>query len=268
MIRKLSIAGAIIGALLVALLICAALFADSLAGHDPHMQSFEERMSAPSRQHPYGTDHLGRDMQSRIIYGIRDDLLVAAKAALIALVAGGVLGAAAGVFGGITDKVILFFGRFLASGPAILLTIVLAARGFAFAGMTTGLMTGTAFMLIPGFIRVIRGIVLGSADTGTSIVKRALIISGAAAARVFLSIAVAILVYAGFGYLGLGAQPPSPELGAAIRDGRNYLVSASYLIVYPALALVCTTLSFNILGESLIALLQRTESQNTKFCAK
>ena len=263
MIRKLSIAGAIIGALLVALLICAALFADSLARYDPHMQSLEERTSAPSQQHLYGTDHLGRDMKARVIYGIRDDLLVAAQATLIALIAGGVLGAAAGVCGGLADKVILFFGRFLASGPAILLTIVLASRGLAFAGMTTGLMTGIVFILIPGFIRVIRGIVSGSVDKGTNIIKRALIITGAAAARIFLSIALAILVYAGFGYLGLGAQPPSPELGAAIRDGRNYLGSASYLIVYPALALVFTTLSFNILGESLIALLQRTGSRNT-----
>ena len=263
MIKNLSIIGSIAGALLVAFLICVALFADSFSGYDPHMQNFEDRMSAPSRQHTFGTDNLGRDVLSRVIHGIRDDVLVAAQAALIALVAGGVLGAVAGLVGGITDKAIVFFGRFLASGPAILLTIVLAMRNLAFAGETVGLLTvGIVFMLIPGFIRVVRGIVLGSADAGDNIVKRALTIAGLAAARLFLSLAAAVLVYSGLCFLGLGALPPSPELGAAIKSGRNMMSSASYLTVFPSLALVLTTLSFGILGESLTALLQRTESGN------
>jgi len=260
MIKKLSVAGAIIGALLVLLLICVALLADSLAGYDPLTTHYDERMSAPSRQHPYGTDLLGRDVQSRVIHGVRDDLIFAAGATLIALVAGGVLGIVAGLLkGGVIDKIIVFLGRFLASGPAILLAAVLAMSTFGPDGTATGRTVGVAIVLIPGFIRVIRGIIAGKVDEGANVGRRALMMAGAAASQVFISISVAILVYAGLSFLGIGAQPPASELGAAIASGRNNLHGAPYLMVYPALALITMTLSFNILGESLLGLVQPTE---------
>jgi ABC-type dipeptide/oligopeptide/nickel transport system permease subunit len=258
MIKKLCVAGSIIGAVLVALLICAAIMADSLAGNDPLKQDFESVLSPPDKQHSFGTDRFGRDVKARVVYGLKEDLAVGAQAVVASLVIGGILGVLAGAIGGVADQVIVFFGRFLAAGPAILFAVVLALRGLSFADSTIYLSLGISVILLPGFIRTVRGITLAASDISASKIRRVLSITGIIAARLSISMTLAVLVYTGFSFIGLGAQPPLPELGLMLSDARNLLGGDyAHLYIYPGLTLIFTALSFSILGESLGSLLQQ-----------
>ena len=246
--------GMIAGAILVGLLILMALFASILTTHDPIAIDPAVRLSPPTQQNPFGTDNLGRDMLSRILYGWRTTLFIGFLAMLIALVAGAILGMAGGVledvagsFGKVVNKVFICTARFLSAGPGILLAIAIAVASVYNRGGYLGRATGIALLLVPGFIRVFGGVAPCFRD---KTVKHAILM---VLAQISLSIALAILVCAGLGYLGLVVQPPTPELGALIGSSREFLRVGSYLLLFPGLLLGVSALSFNILGESLNA---------------
>ena len=254
---KLSHAGVIIGAVLVILLVLAAIFADIVSGHDPIEQNIQNVLESPSSQHPLGTDRLGRDILSRVVYGLRTNLGVGALAMLIALVAGVFLGGVgallelvAGSPGKAINNIVTIFARFLSAGPAILLLLVIAAVRV---GGTVAVAVGIALVLIPGFIRVVGGAVLCRKDIS------AFESIGMIVAKASLNMALAVLLYSILGFIGLGMQPPAPELGVLVAEGRNFLRDMANAVVYPGLVLAVTVLSFNILGESLNSLLIRTK---------
>jgi len=252
MAKKISTIGTIAGAVLVLLLILAACFADALTNHDPIEMSIADRLSPPSSTYPFGTDNMGRDIQTRIVYGLRTNIGVGALAALMALIVGGMLGVAAGLLGGMTNKAVVCLARFLAAGPGVLLVfVVLPAIGFSSFNSAIAI----SILLVPSFIHVIRGVVLFLSDTGSSEDKRALKALGAVAARISSSVALAMLVMAGLGYLGIGAQPPTPELGAMFAAGREFFRTATHLVTYPGLALFVSVIPFHLLGGSLNRLL-------------
>ena len=253
MMKYLPLIGLIVGAVLVLLLVFSALFAGALSGYDPIESSVEERLIPPSQRHPFGTDALGRDTLSRIVYGFREDLGVGGLAVLVSLVVGGAVGVVAGLVGGVLYKAAIYAMRFIAAGPGILFAVAIVSvwRG------SLSIVVGIAVLLVPGFTRVVSGLVLclknDNANKGGYLLSALLAVLG----RVSLSMALAILVYAGFSFIGLGAQPPTPELGAMIGEGRMYIRDAAHTLVYPGVALVVSVLSFNILGESLNAVAVR-----------
>ena len=246
---KLSQIGVIIGAILIVLLLIIAVLAGIISKNDPIQQSIQNTLEGPSAQHPFGTDRLGRDIFSRVLYGLRANLGVGALAVLIALVIGAILGGAGGLlelFAGTPGKainnIITIFARFLSSGPSFLLLLAIAGSHIS---ATVPITIGIALILIPGFIRIASGAVLCGKE------MRATGIIGMVLAKISLSMALAVLAYSILGFFGLGMQPPMPELGAMVSEGRSYLRASPTSIIYPGLLLVVTVLSFNILGESL-----------------
>jgi len=247
----LSKIGVIVGAILVVLMIILALCASILTEYDPFVSSMQDRFSPPSQQHPFGTDNMGRDIQSRIFHGLRTTLGVSFLAVLIALVLGGALGLLAGAFDGVISRSVILLARFLSAGPGILLVIVSYRGGLS----ALNLALRMPVVLIPGFVRAFSGLKLCQKGNNT---KKPL---GMVIAQISLSMALAVFVCAVISYIGLGIPAPSPEFGALIAVGRDHLRNAPWMVVYPGLALAFAALSFNILGESLNALLLKSESE-------
>lgn len=248
--KKLSLAGIIFGAVVIVSLLVPAIFANDLTSYDPIRPSIDNRLAPPSQQHPFGTDGMGRDVQARVFHGLRTSLGIGLLAVVMSLVSGGVLGMLAGLFGGMVHNIIISYTRFLAAGPGIILAIVVVWVGGTGTFISA---SGISLLLAPGFTRVFSIVVSCLRDGNVDrrgYTKKAF---AAIIARISSSIGIAALIYAGFGLIGLGAQPPAPELGAMIGQGFEFLRNASFLVVYPSLALTLFALSFGIFGESLNA---------------
>jgi peptide/nickel transport system permease protein len=251
MVKTLSAAGAIIGGILIALMVFAAVYASTLNTSDPITANIPARFSPPSEQFPFGTDGLGRDMQARVLHGSRTTLQVSAGAVLISLVAGGVLAAIAGTAAGV-GRAVACITRLLAAGPGLLLAVLVIA---AFGQSTLNLTIAVSIALIPGFARLFEGIVLSLADADSNKNGRELRIVGAIIARFSLNMALAMLLCGALSFIGMGVPAPTPELGGLIGGSREFLRVAPHLIVYPGFYLTISILAFNIFGESLNSLL-------------
>ena len=261
MVRKSTKIGIIAGAVLVALLIVTILLSFTVTWEAVTSNNVSNRLSPPSQQHLFGTDNLGRDMLSRVIYGIRISLSMGVIATLIALAAGAILGAAKECLGKLVGTAVVCISRFLSAGPAILLIVIIPttfgqAPPFTAAGIAAA--SGIALVLIPGFIRVFGGVVLCIKN------RDAKSTAGVIIARISRSIALAVLIYSALGFLGFGVPAPIPELGGLISASRDSLRNAPWLVVYPGLALTFIVLSLNILGESLNSAVLAVESGRLK----
>jgi peptide/nickel transport system permease protein len=250
------------GTIVVALLIIVALFADQLAPYDPIAVSGLQRLSGPSLAHPFGTDHLGRDVLSRVIFGARTSLLVGVVSITAASICGIVLGLSSAYIGGIYDEIILRLSDILFGIPALLLAIALSAV------LGTGLLNPIVAIIvinIPFFIRMVRAPAL--VEQGKEYVAAA-IVAGASTWRILfkyilpnvmplliiqasLNISYAILVEASLGFVGLGVQPPTPSWGGMLNEGRTFLELAPWVSVFPGLAITVTVLAFNLTGDGL-----------------
>jgi len=249
----------------LAILICvafAALFAPWLAPHDPLEQHLLERRYPPSAQYPLGQDELGRDNLSRIIFGARMSLRVGVTSVLLAVAAGGLLGAVSGYRGGWFDSLIMSLMDVMQAFPTLLLAIAVVAilgRGL------TNVLYAVAITAIPTYARLMRVSVLAAKERDYVLAARAL---GATPVRLLwrhilpvcliplrvqamLGVGTAILEAAGLSFLGLGAQPPTPEWGAMIAQGRGAVFAAPHIIVFPGLAIMLTVWGFNLLGDGL-----------------
>ena len=251
MVRILSKIGVITGAVLIVMLTVTALFANILTEHNPIATNIQEQLSPPSRQHPYGTDNMGRDNQTRVFHGFRTTLGASSLSVLTALILGGALGLLAGGCGSTIYRAIILLARFLSAGPGILLILAIAYR---WGSPALHMALGIPIVLIPGFIRVFSGLMLCKKDNNA---KK---LFGVVIAQISLGMAMAVLVCAGLGFIGLGAQPPTPEFGTMLASGIMYFRNAPWLVAYPGFALAVAALSFCILGESLNALLLAGES--------
>ena len=253
---------ATLGTLILLVLVLTALFAPQLAPYEPLQQNIRNRLQPPSAQHLLGTDEFGRDVLSRIIYGARITLLVGTISVGIALTIGTILGLAAGYLRGWVDLVIGAITDILLSFPSFLLALGIVA---VLGPSLENAMIAVGVRGIPLFTRMVRSetLALGSRDfiqasqaLGASsfrVVWRHILPNAFPSMLVLVTLQfpIAVLTAAGLSFLGLGAQPPSPEWGAQLVSARVYIRSAPWLVNYPGLAILVTVIGFNLLGNAL-----------------
>lgn len=253
---------AIFGGLIVLILVLVAIFAPYVATVDPTAIDIKNALLGPSSGHILGTDQLGRDVFSRIIYGSRVSLSIGLVAVGLAAVIGVILGSLAGYFGGRTDSVIMRFVDIMLCFPSFFLILaVIAVIGPSIYNIMI-IIGLTSWM---GMARLIRAeilslkereFVLAAKVLGVGhwkIITRHLIPNGIGPVLVsfVLGVAGAVLVEAGLSFLGLGVQPPMPSWGNILMEGKAALGVAWWLILFPGLAILVTVLGFNLLGEGL-----------------
>jgi len=253
---------AMAGGIIVLLFAVSALLAPWLATHDPLQTSFMAVRKPPSEAFWLGSDELGRDIYSRLLYGARASLMAGLVSVLIALVVGVPFGLAAGYFGRWIDSVISRFTEALLAIPFLILAIALAA----FLGPSlSNAMIAIGLSAAPIFIRLTRGQVLGVKNEDYVQSARAL---GASDLRIIVShvlpnvmpplivqatitIATAIIAEASLSFLGLGLQPPDPSWGSMLNTAKNFMVQAPWMSISPGGAIFLVVLGFNLLGDGL-----------------
>jgi len=260
--------GAVAGLVVIVLVLLSALFAPLIAPHHPDLTNNAVFLKPPfwqeggSLSYPLGTDAIGRDILSRLIFGARLSLVIGIAVVAIAIVVGVVLGLIAGYFKGIADIAIMRFMDILMTMPSLLLAIVIVAI------LGPGLMNAmlaVAIVVLPHYVRITRAAVI--AETSKDYVVAAKV-SGAQTVRLMFSeilpncaaplivqatlgVSTAILDAAALGFLGLGAQPPTPEWGTMLADAREFVLRAWWVVTFPGLAILITVLAFNLLGDGL-----------------
>ncbi|MFP4346878.1 MAG: nickel transporter permease [Thermodesulfobacteriota bacterium] len=265
-LRKNKIAMA--GLVIISLFLIMALFSPWIAPHDPLKQSLYDKLQPPVWEekgtwtYPLGTDDFGRDLLSRIIYGSRISMLVGVVAVTISLFFGTLAGAVAGFYGGIVDNIIMRLMDILLAFPSILLAIVIVA----FLGPSLeNAMIAIGVVSIPRYARIVRGSVLeeyskdyvqsaralGARDTRLIFVHILPNCLAPLIVQTTLGFASAILEAAALSFLGLGAQPPTPEWGAMLANGRALILRAWWAVTFPGLMILCAVLGFNLLGDGL-----------------
>jgi ABC-type dipeptide/oligopeptide/nickel transport system permease subunit len=261
--------GAIAGGLLI-LVILAALFAPWLAPFDYGAQNLPLAYAPPGGPYVLGTDELGRDLLSRIIYGARTSLTVAFISILVSVLAGLTLGAAAAYYGGLFDRIITSIVDLTWSFPEILIALILVA---IIGGGLQTTMIAIAIAYLAQFTRLTRAQILtikaetyveASRSLGASdlfILSRHLIPNALAPVLVAAMMATgdAIILEATLGFFGLGAQPPTPSWGAMMSSGSALMFKAPGIIIFPGLALALTVIAINVYGDSLIRALDLRE---------
>jgi len=252
----------LIGFSIILLIVFTAILAPLIATHSPTAQSITDRYLAPSPAHYLGTDELGRDIFSRLIYGTRISIQIAIISVGISLIIGVALGGIAGYFGRWIDQVIMRMIDMMMAFPSILLAIALVAvlgPGLRNAMIAVGIVG------IPQFARIVRSTVMSVKETEYIEAARAIgakhgrilfqhILPNSLApiiVQVSLGMGTAILDAAGLSFLGLGAQPPLPEWGAMLSDGRAALQTAPWVVAFPGLAIFLFVLGFNLFGDGL-----------------
>jgi peptide/nickel transport system permease protein len=251
------------GMVLVAVFVIFAVFAPWIAPQDPAFIDLSSRLNLPSHAHFLGTDELGRDIASRIVYGARISMMVGSCVVLFSLALGLIIGSTAGYYGGAVDRFvnIVLMNAFL-SFPGILLAIAFVAfRGPGIFNLVLALSLGGWV----GYARLVRGQVLAAREREFVEAARAL---GASDLRIIvrhilpniiqpvivqaaIGMAGAILAEATMSFLGLGVPPPTASWGAMLNDGRAHLFDAPHLVIFPALAVMLAVLSFNFIGDAL-----------------
>jgi len=255
--------GVLVGLALVAVLFLVALLAPVISPHDPIATEPDNAYLPPlSPGHALGTDELGRDQISRILWGARISLPVAFVAVAVGLVAGGLIGLVSGYAGGLTDLLLMRVIDALLAFPALILAIALVA---ALGPSLRNAMIAIGIVAIPAYARLVRAVVLqlkqmefvvatrSLGATPVRIVLRHLIpnLMNPVLVQVSLSAGFAILAEAVLSFLGLGAQPPTPDWGQMITTGRTFLPNDPWLAIIPGVAISITVYSFNLLGDSL-----------------
>ncbi|KYG59900.1 ABC transporter permease [Planococcus maritimus] len=256
--NKLAIAGLVI----VILQVILALFAPFMTAYDPAAQNLANReLPVFSEGHWLGTDNYGRDVWSRIVFGARISLVVGITAVSLGLIGGTILGLLAGYYRKL-DAIIMRFVDLLFSFPGILLAmLIIAILGTSLVNVAIAI----SIWSIPTCARIVRGSVLSIKEKeyimamrsmGASdlrIMVRHILPNASAPIIVFatMRMATAILSTAALSYLGLGAQPPTPEWGAMISQGQDFMWSAPHLTIVPGIAIMLTVFAFNVLGDGL-----------------
>jgi len=253
---------AMAGLVVLVILVLVAIFADVITKEGLDYQDLNRTFITPSRDHVLGTDHLGRDQLTRIIYGSRTSLMVGFIVVSVALLAGGLIGALAGFYGGKVDNFLMRGIDILMCIPSLILAIAIASA------LGTGLinmMIAVGISAIPGYARVTRSSVLtireqefieAARSIGANdfrLILRHILPNSMAPIIVqsTMGIAGAILSAAALSFIGLGIQPPTPEWGFMLSIGRRYFRDFPHLTVFPGLAIVIVVLALNLVGDGL-----------------
>ena len=259
--------GLLIGGAVLVLLLFVAILAPLLAPHDPYAQDLLARMKPPAFlggewNHPLGTDHLGRDYLSRLIYGARVSLLIGSVAALISGLIGTAMGIAAGYFGGRVDMVVTFLVNVRLAMPVVLVALAVVAL---FGGSLQVVILVLGLLLWDRFAVVMRSSTLQVRSREYVTAAKAI---GCSTARVVmgeimpnivnnlivvvtLEMAHAILLEAALSFLGLGVQPPTPSWGLMVSEGKQMMLFEPWLVAIPGVALFALVLAINLLGDGL-----------------
>lgn len=253
---------AMIGLFVIILLILMAVFADYVTPYGMREQNLSNALQSPNREHWFGTDDLGRDVFSRLIYGTRVSLTVGVSAVVLSLSVGGVLGVLSGYYKGWLDTLIMRFCDILLSIPSILLAIAIVA---SLGSSIRNLIIAIGVASIPVFARIIRAGVISvkemqyieagralGANDGRLIFKHILPnILSPIIVQASMEIASAILSAAGLGFIGLGLEASIAEWGTMLNFGRGYIRQHFYLTLFPGAIIMVTILAFNLLGDGL-----------------
>jgi peptide/nickel transport system permease protein len=251
----------ILRAVIVLLTILIAIAAPLIAPYSPSSQE-SVRLLGPSLDNPLGTDELGRDTLSRIIYGARVSLQVGVISVFIALAIGTYIGVAAGFYGGLVDTLLMRFVDILFAFPGLVLAIVIAGL---LGASRTNAMIAIGIVYAPAFARVIRGSVLAvmsepyveagrvAGATNWRLVRYAVLPNIVAPVIVMVTVYLssAILSEAALSFLGLGTQPPEPSWGGMLNLARTYMQISPWMAIFPGLAIMIVVLGFNFLGDGL-----------------
>lgn len=256
--------GAVLGMIILTMLLLLALSADFLFDYKSLVEAHNiaERLQPPSWKHPFGTDQFGRDMLARVVHGSRLSLTVAACSVSLSLLLGGVLGAISGYFGGVIDNITMRFMDIVMAIPMTMFAIVIVA---ALGTSTVNLIIALGIASVPLFARVVRSAVLTVRDVeyieaaraigakNSTIILRHILPNCMAPIIVQVTLRMASAIYntSALSFLGMGVSVPSPEWGALLASGRNYISQSGYLCVIPGLAIMLTILSLNMLGDGL-----------------
>jgi ABC-type dipeptide/oligopeptide/nickel transport system permease subunit len=239
-----------------------AIFAPVIAPFDPRAISVMNALNGPNSTNLMGTDNLGRDLFSRVLYGIRMSIMIAVISIGVASLIGVVLGLISGFFGGRTDEIIMRGMDILYAFPDLLLALALIAT---FGTGLTGLIVAIAIGRVPGFARITRATVLSVRENeyveaartigmrDSRIILRHILPNGIAPIIVMMSIslALAILVEASLSFLGLGIQPPTPSLGGLLKEALGFMETAPWMAIFPGLTIALIIFSLNLLGDGL-----------------
>jgi peptide/nickel transport system permease protein len=251
---------AVVGLVVALFFVVVALGAPALAPYGADQQSLTDRLRPPSAQHIFGTDDLGRDILSRVMLGAQISLRVGIFAVVIALGVGATLGLQAGYLGGWVDGIFMRGMDIVLAFPSTLLAIgIVAMRG---PGLEMALVA-ISIVNIPIYARLSRSMALSIKEreyvlaaqclgwSGLRIIGRHILPNSLTPliVQATLGIATAIIEAAALGFLGLGAQPPAPEWGLMLTNGRAFLINAPWAMIFPGLAIMMTTLAFNLVGD-------------------
>jgi peptide/nickel transport system permease protein len=253
---------ALLGLFIIVFFIVVAFCAPLLTTYDYKEQSLMDRLQPPSSQHWFGTDDLGRDLFTRIVYGSRISLWVGLFSVSGSIVIGTMLGILAGYYGRWVDMLISRLFDILLSFPSILLAIAVVA---ALGPSLQNALYAIAIVNVPTFGRLVRARVLSLKEEEFITAARALgmkdrrilfsyILPNSLAPIIVqgtLSIGTAIIEAAALGFLGLGAQPPEPEWGKILSDSRQFIDTASWTVIFPGVSIALTVLGFNLMGDGL-----------------
>jgi ABC-type dipeptide/oligopeptide/nickel transport system permease subunit len=254
--------GLAVGGAIVLTLALVAVAAPVIAPTDPYAQSLSTVLQPPSRAHLFGTDALGRDILSRIVYGARYELGLAIPPVLLALCIALPLGMSAGYLGGWTDRVVTFLTDTVLTLPSLVLAIIMVA---VLGSGTLPLVATLVVTQTPPMVRYVRGFssqvaaaqfILAARSSGStvgSILLRHIArnILGPVLVISSLFASEAVLVIAALGFLGIGVQPPAAEWGTMLNEGRVDFLGAPHVMVFPGLAIALLILGFNLLGDGL-----------------
>lgn len=253
---------AVFGIICLTIIVVSALLAPVISPHEPNRQNLRNRLQGSSSEHWLGTDHLGRDLFSRVIWGGRVSLQVGFVSVAIALLIGGTMGLLAGYFGGWFEGLVMRIVDIMLALPGFLLALaIVATLGASMTNVTIAV--GIAYA--PGLARVTRSAVIAAREYEYVAAARA---AGAGDLRIMwshilpnsmgpiivqstLAMAGAILSAAALSYLGMGAQPPTAEWGSMLSAARPFILVAHHTVTYPGLAIMLTVLSLNMLGDGL-----------------
>ncbi|WP_349038593.1 ABC transporter permease [Pseudotabrizicola sp. 4114] len=250
------------GLIVLAILILAALFAPLITVHDPYVQNLNNVLQPPGNGHLFGTDELGRDIYSRLIWGARITLTIIFLVTIVVGPLGMIVGTVAGYFGGKVDTVMMRVTDIFLSFPSLILSLAFVA---ALGPSLNNAIIAIGLTAWPPIARLARAETMTFRNADYIAAAR---LQGASSLRIIvksimpmclpsvvirltLNMATVILTAAGLGFLGLGAQPPLPEWGAMIATGRRYMIDSWWLVTFPGLSILCVSLAFNLLGDGL-----------------
>ncbi|NWJ25803.1 ABC transporter permease [Rhizobium sp. RM] len=250
------------GLAVLSLLILTAVFAPLIATHDPYAQNLVNTLQAPGNGHLFGTDELGRDIFSRLVWGARITLTIIFLVSIVVGPIGLIVGATSGYLGGKVDTVMMRVTDIFLSFPSLILSLAFVA---ALGPSLNNAIIAIALTSWPPIARLARAeaMTFRNADyisaarlqgaSSTRIIVKSIMpmCLPSVLIRLTLNMATVILTAAGLGFLGLGAQPPLPEWGAMIATGRRYMLDSWWLVTFPGVAILSVSLAFNLLGDGL-----------------